>query len=392
MPVKTIEPTVTTEEAETAKADADRIAAPILMSINGKEDRIGGSRLRTWLTFAPTADGGYDVNIDTSALDGGPQEDRQEGRPGRGERLVSTQRRADHGVTKSQTGYKLDLEATRKQVEDLLDARPPARPHALEPTLKTLPAGADDRRGQGRPPEDAQDLEWTTYFPIGEKNGFGANIWIPARLINGYVVAPGATFDFWKAVGPVTRAKGYKSGGRDHQRPDRAAGRARWRHLLVLDDAVQRAARAGYKMLARRNHYYYIDRYPVGLDATVFISASGSKQTMSFTNDTDYPLLIRGFGWRNGGAGYVRFEIYSVPNGRKVTFATGPKRNYRYATDTVQYTSSLPAGVGEADRVPGRRVPGIGDADRPRPLREGHPPRHVVLELRAITGITLVGR
>ncbi len=30
--------------------------------------------------------------------------------------------------------------------------------------------------------------EWTTYFPITIKNGFGANIWIPALTIDGYVV------------------------------------------------------------------------------------------------------------------------------------------------------------------------------------------------------------
>ena len=39
------------------------------------------------------------------------------------------------------------------------------------------------------------------------------------------------------------------------------------------------ALRAGFEMGARRNHYYYIDRYPLGLDATVFISGSGSVQT-----------------------------------------------------------------------------------------------------------------
>ena len=97
-------------------------------------------------------------------------------------------------------------------------------------------------------------------------------------------------------------------------------------------------------MGARRNHYYYIDRYPLGLDATVFISGSGSKQTMSFTNDTDYPILIRGRGWREGGAGYVRFDLYSVPTGRKVSFSQPIVRNVRHASDTVQYTSSLPAG------------------------------------------------
>ena len=53
-------------------------------------------------------------------------------------------------------------------------------------------------------------------------------------------------------------------------------------------------------MGARRNHYYYIDRYPLGLDATVFISDSGSTQTMSWTNDTDYPVLIRGYKIRDG--------------------------------------------------------------------------------------------
>ena len=104
---------------------------------------------------------------------------------------------------------------------------------------------------------------------------------------------------------------------------------------------------------------------------------------MSFTNDTDYPLLIRGMGWRNGGSGYVKFEIYSVPNGRKVSFATGPKRNYRSATDTVQYTSSLPAGSSKRIEYPvdGFQVTVI------RTVRErsgqGHPPEHLVLELRA---------
>ena len=73
---------------------------------------------------------------------------------------------------------------------------------------------------------------------------------------------------------------------------------------------------------------------------------------MSFTNDTDYPLLIRGMGWRNGGSGYVKFEVYSVPNGRRVTFATGPKRNYRAPSDVVEYTSSLPAGSAKRIEYP----------------------------------------
>ncbi|OGO51026.1 MAG: hypothetical protein A2Z32_06150 [Chloroflexi bacterium RBG_16_69_14] len=97
-------------------------------------------------------------------------------------------------------------------------------------------------------------------------------------------------------------------------------------------------------MGARRNHYYYIDRYPLGLDATVAISGS-SVTTMSWTNDTVYPVLIRGYKIRKGNKGYVRFELYSVPNGRTVTIGAPTVKNVRQASDTIQYTSSLPPGA-----------------------------------------------
>jgi vancomycin resistance protein YoaR len=353
LPIKTIEPAVTTEEAHTAKTDADRIAAPILLSIKGKEERIGASRLRTWLTFGPTADGGYGVDVDTDALDGVLKSiaKRVDRAPVNASYRTSGARIT--AVTKSRTGHRLDLKATKQQVEDLLDARAAgAATTTLAPALKTLHPALTTAEAAAARSKMRKISEWTTFFPIGEKNGFGANIWIPARLINGHVVAPGATFDFWKAVGPVSRAKGYRSGGAIINGRTEPQGALAGGICSCSTTLFNAAARAGFKMLARRNHYYYIDRYPVGLDATVFISASGSKQTMSFTNDTDYPLLIRGLGWRNGSAGYVKFEIYSVPNGRRVSFATGPKRNYRNGLDTVQYTSSLPAGSAKRIEYP----------------------------------------
>jgi vancomycin resistance protein YoaR len=145
-------------------------------------------------------------------------------------------------------------------------------------------------------------------------------------------------------------------------------------------------------MGARRNHYYYIDRYPLGLDATVFISASGSKQTMSFTNDTDYPVLIRGFGYRKGNAGYVRFEIHSVPHGRKVTFSKPIVKNVRRATDTVQYTSSLPPGTSKRIEYPvdGKQVT-VTRTVRDRSGNVIHTDTYFSNYAR-ITGITLVGK
>ena len=89
-------------------------------------------------------------------------------------------------------------------------------------------------------------------------------------------------------------------------------------------------------MGARRNHYYYIDRYPLGLDATVFDQRFGRSQTMSWTNDTDYPVLIRGYKIRKGSSGYVRFELYSVPTGRTVVDRrAGRSRTSGTASDSV---------------------------------------------------------
>jgi vancomycin resistance protein YoaR len=98
-------------------------------------------------------------------------------------------------------------------------------------------------------------------------------------------------------------------------------------------------------MHARRNHFYYINRYPLGLDATVFKSDGGSDQTMSFRNDTPYPVLIRGIRTRSGSRGYVRFDLYSVPNGRTVVIGAPTVRNVRPASDSIQYTTTLPPGA-----------------------------------------------
>ena len=106
-------------------------------------------------------------------------------------------------------------------------------------------------------------------------------------------------------------------------------------------------------MGARRNHYYFIDRYPTGLDATVFKSGSGSVQTMSWTNDTAYPVLIRGYKIKNGSKGYVRFDLYSVPTGRKVVIGNPTIKNIRPGTDTVQYT-----------RIAGARAPASASSSR----------------------------
>ena len=393
MPVHSVPPATTTDEATIAKTDAERITAPILFAGKAQDQQITAARLRTWLSFAPTADGGYGVSVDTSGLEALLKKVAKNVDRAPVNASFTTSGSRITGVTESKTGYKLDLAATKQQVQDLIDARVAGgTTAALEPAIKVIQPRLTTAEAQAARPKMRKISQWTTYFPIGEKNGFGANIWIPARLINGYVVAPGATFDFWNAVGSVSRAKGYRSGGAIINGRTEPQGALAGGICSCSTTLFNAAARAGYKMGARRNHYYYIDRYPVGLDATVFISASGSKQTMSFTNDTDYPLLIRGLGWKNGGKGYVKFEIYSVPTGRKVSFATGQRRNYRSATDTIQYTNSLPSGAAKRIEYPvaGFQVTVVRTV-RDKSGKVIHKNTWFSNYAR-ITGITLVGR
>jgi vancomycin resistance protein YoaR len=180
---------------------------------------------------------------------------------------------------------------------------------------------------------------WTTYYAVGAHNGDSANITIPAMAIDGTIVAPGAEFDFWKTVGDVSLAKGYKLGGaiiNGHSVEGTTIGGGICSTSTTLFNA---ALRAGLQMGARTNHYYYITRYPLGLDATVY-QDGGSVTNMTFTNDTPYPILIRTF----AQPGIVRFTMYSVPTGRTVTLSKPIVKNFIQGFTTVEYTKSLKPG------------------------------------------------
>jgi vancomycin resistance protein YoaR len=393
LPVAAVQPSVTTDEATQAQADAERLTATIQLPVGDTTHEIPTETLRGWIAFGPVAGRSYGPTIDTTGLGAIIKKLAKKVDRAAVNASYKTSGSRITGVTASHEGRKLDVKATTAQVVAIFADRAGGETTAVvEPAIRKTEPALTTAEAKAALPKMRRISRWTTYFPIGEKNGFGANIWIPARLIDGYVVPPGGTFDFWKAVGPVTRKKGFRSGGAIINGRTEPQGALAGGICSCSTTLFNAAARAGYEMGARRNHYYYIDRYPVGLDATVFISASGSKQTMSFTNDTDYPLLIRGRGWRNGSAGYVRFEIFSVPNGRKVSFATGPKRNYRNASDTIQYTKSLKKGHSQRVEYPvdGFQV-SVTRTVRDRKGKVVHRDTWFSNYAR-ITGITLVGR
>ena len=192
---------------------------------------------------------------------------------------------------------------------------------------------------------------WKTWFPVSERNFFGANIWLPAKIIDGTVLYPGQTFEWWRAIGTVSAARGFGPGGfiaGDHTEPTGALGGGMCSSSTTLFNA---ALRAGLQMGARSNHRYYINRYPLGLDATVSKTAGGS-QTVTFTNDMRTPIVIRTFRYRSGGKGWVRYEIWGIPDGRTVSIGKPVVTNLRKATTQTVYVTTLKHGVRKQTEFP----------------------------------------
>jgi vancomycin resistance protein YoaR len=125
---------------------------------------------------------------------------------------------------------------------------------------------------------------FTTYYPYAEYRN--VNIGRAAELVNGTVLKPGETFSLNDTVGERTRANGFTEGYIIQD------------GILVTDlgGGVSQMATttfnamffAGLEDVEHKPHSFYIDRYPVGREATV---AWGSVD-LQFRNDTPYGVLI----------------------------------------------------------------------------------------------------
>ncbi len=244
-------------------------------------------------------------------------------------------------VVPSAEGRAADVGPTTDGIMAALDSRAngsatPGAPLALAavaPTFTTADAEAIA-------PRVSKISEWTTNYVPGPLNGDGVNIRIPTSIINGYVVEPGARFDFLDVIGPITSPP-YTSGAAIRNGRTIMDGVLGGGMCSCSTTVFNAAMRAGLEMNARRNHSYYITRYPIGLDATVWIANARSRQTMAFTNDLEYPVLVRGINNPDG----VTFELYGVSDGRTVELSEPRIENEKAAVDQVEFTNELAPGV-----------------------------------------------
>ncbi len=352
-----IPPALTDVEVETAKLAADRMDAKLVVAFRGKEWKIKAATVRRWLGFSHGADGSVAPVVNMAAI-------RKSLKPvGKGVKrapISAVYFKSGGrvvGVAPSKDGLRIDAAATAAAIAHAITERGKGAAAApvkvqvekVEPKLTTEEA---TKKG----PLFSLLGSWKTWFPVSERNFFGANIWQPAAIINGTVLSPGERFEWWSALGPVTSGRGFGPGGfiaGNHTEPTGAFGGGMCSSSTTLFNA---ALRAGLQMGARSNHKYYIYRYPLGLDATVSKLAGGGGQTMSFTNDMKHPVVIRGIRYTAGGLGWVRYEIWGIPDGRTVSISKPSVGNVVKATTRTEYTSTLPRGVREQTEFPANQM------------------------------------
>ncbi len=164
---------------------------------------------------------------------------------------------------------------------------------------------------------------FTTYYPPA--NYRNVNIGRAAELVDGTVLKPGEVFSLNDIVGERTLENGFTTGtiiSNGVFKEDLGGGVSQ-----MATTTFNAMFFAGLQDIEHKPHSFYIDRYPVGREATV---AWGSVD-LRFKNNTDYGVLISAKvtpGYSSNGV--VTVKMYSTKIW-DITTKTSERYNYRPA-------------------------------------------------------------
>jgi vancomycin resistance protein YoaR len=140
------------------------------------------------------------------------------------------------------------------------------------------------------------------------------NVQLVAHLVDGKLIAPGATFSFNHATGARTADKGFREAPViiNGELTTGLGGGVCQVSTTVFNAAYE----AGLNITQRTNHALYISHYPQGRDATV----NYPDVDLKFVNDTNHWILLRTY----VGSYSLDVELYGAPLHRRVVSETRP--------------------------------------------------------------------
>ena len=212
------------------------------------------------------------------------------------------------GVVPAREGLAVDVRAT---ADALLAAA--LSPHERVARLVVATAQPERTTAEARAMGITRLVKAYTTSYGGEPNRLH-NVRLVAQLIDGALIAPGATFSFNATTGERTAEKGFL------EAPVIINGELRnglGGGVCQVSTTVFNAAyEAGLPIVARTNHALYIDHYPLGRDATV----NYPDLDLRFRNDTGRWLLLRTW----VGPSSLTVALYGRPSARRVVSETTP--------------------------------------------------------------------
>ncbi|HEX5825038.1 MAG TPA: peptidoglycan binding domain-containing protein, partial [Candidatus Limnocylindrales bacterium] len=271
VPVVRLPPAVATPSAEAAKVAADRMAADVIVARGEDSWTIARTSLAPLILFSTAADGSITPVFVESRLDpileklaqSVNRKAQDAGFRLAGGHVVVTGT-SHEGRTLNAAGMKAAIiSEIRARQAGAAASRVAAVVKAVDPKLTTAAA-------KSFAPEMRIINSYRVYYFVIVNNHWGGNIEAPATKINGTVVPAGAVFDFWKVVGDLHKLPGEGPGNAIEGGKITVTGAFGGGICTTSTTLFNAAFRAGMVPLARQNHNEFINRYPPGLDATVW--------------------------------------------------------------------------------------------------------------------------
>jgi vancomycin resistance protein YoaR len=210
-------------------------------------------------------------------------------------------------VVPSASGRKLDVPASQRA---LLTAALSTERRDAELVVRAVEPRLTTERARALGVTRALATYTTAYAGTAERI---QNLRRAVSIVNGTTLPPGATFSFNEVVGPRTKKRGFEKAPTIVEREYKNAygGGVSQVATTIFNAAWE----AGLRITARTAHTLYIDRYPLGRDATV----NYPDVDLRFVNDTKNWVVVQG---QAGDVG-ITISLLGAPTNRRVVSEPG---------------------------------------------------------------------